>query len=138
CTKDDVPKEPAAQLYRQFTVSETQFEQSFKFLKREISYLAMNPYLKYVRTFSYDAANRCTEINIGTIDSSRTNPTFNLTQTLTFNYEGFSVLPSSLSNVRTVFPNLVTRYYFKYNNQGMKIMDSVRVKNTLGEPADRM
>lgn len=138
CTKDDVPKEPSAQLYRQFAVSETQFEQSFKFLKREISYLATNPYLKYVRKFSYDAANRCTEINIGTIDSSTTNPTFNLTQTLTFNYSGSSVLPSSLSNVRTIFPNLVTTFYFKYNSQGMKIMDSVRVKNQLGEPADRM
>src|SRR5690606_21610912 len=118
CTKDDVPKEPSAQLYRQFTVSETQFEQSFKFLKREISYLATNPYLKYVRKFSYDAANRCTEINIGTIDSSLSNPVFILSQKISFHYNSSSVLPSSLSNVRTIFPNLVTTFYFKYNSQG--------------------
>ncbi len=138
CTKGDLPKEPAAELYRQFALSETEFEQSFKFLKREVSYFATNPFLKHIRIFSYDAANRCTEIKMGTIDSSITNPAFKLTQTITFNYEGSAVLPSSLSNVKTVFPNLITQFYFKYNNQGMKIMDSVRVKNQLGEPADRI
>ena len=136
CTKED-PKEPAAELYRQFALSETEFEQSFKFLKREISYYATNRFLKHIRIFSYDAANRCTEIKIGAIDSSITNPVFKLTQTITFNYEGSAVLPSSLSNVRTVFPNLITQFYFKYNSQGMKIRDSVRVINQLGEPADR-
>lgn len=137
CTKGDIPKEPEAELYKQFAVSETEFEQSFKFLKREISYYATNPFLKHIRIFSYDATNRCTQIKIGTIDSSITNPNFKLTQTITFNYEGSAVLPYSLSNVRTVFPNLITQFYFKYNNQGMKIMDSVRVINQLGEPADR-
>ncbi len=138
CTKENLPKEPAAELYRQFAVSETEFEQSFKFLKREISYFATNPFLKNIKMFSYDAANRCTEIKIGTIDSSTANPAFNLTQTITFKYDGQTVVPASLSNVKTVFPNLVTHFYFKYNNQGMKIMDSVRVKNQLGEPADRV
>ena len=88
--------------------------------------------------FAYDNAKRCTEIKIGTIDSSIANPVFNLTQTLTFTYNGSTLVPSSFSSVKTVFPNLVTTFYYKYNSQGRKISDSVRVKNQTGDPADRV
>jgi hypothetical protein len=82
---------------------------------------------------------RCTEIRIGTIDSSKSNPVFTLKQTLTFSYDGpTSLSPSSVSSVKTVFPNLVTTYYYKYSNHGRKITDSVRVKNQAGDPADRV
>jgi hypothetical protein len=93
--------------------------------------------MKYVRMFSYDANNRCQQLQIGTIDSSLNSPQFNLTQTISFKYDGASLLPASLSSVRTVFPNLVTTFYYKYNSGGLKVMDSVRVKNLAGEPADR-
>jgi hypothetical protein len=82
---------------------------------------------------------RCTEIKIGTIDSNISNPVFNLTQTLSFSYDASSSLvPSSFSSVKTVFPNLVTKFYYKFNEQGRKVMDSVRVKNQAGDPADRV
>ena len=29
-------------------------------------------------------------------------------------------------------------FYYKYNNSGLKITDSVRVKNQAGEPADNI
>lgn len=78
------------------------------------------------------------EIKLGTIDSSISNPVFTLKQTLTFNYDGASLLPASLSSVKTVFPNLVTIFYYSYNSQGRKTRDSVRVKNMAGDPADRV
>ncbi len=124
--------------YSQFAVTNTRLAESTKFLKREVTYLTVNPLLKSVRMFSYDANNRCTEIKIGTIDSSQANPAFNLKQTLTLNYSGSSILPGSVSSVRTVFPNLVTVFYFTYNSKGLKTKDSVQVKNTAGNPAYRV
>ena len=122
----------------QFSVSTASFVPSSKFLKREVSYVQSNPLLKNVRLFSYDNKYRCTTIQLGTIDSAVSNPVFSLKQTLTFHYDGTAVVPSSFSSVRTVFPNLVTTFYYKYNSQGRKIMDSVRVKNGAGDPADRV
>jgi hypothetical protein len=124
--------------FTQFAVTEEKFEQSAKLLKREVSYVAPRPSMKYVRIFSYDANNRCQKILIGTIDSSLNNPQFILTQTISFNYDGARLVPASLSSVRTVFPNLVTTFYYKYNSVGLKVMDSARVKNVAGEPADRI
>lgn len=132
-----VPVVPAVS-YTQFTVTQARFVQSIKFIKKEVTYLTSNPLLKSVRIFNYDAGNRCIEIKIGTIDSSKTNPIFNLIQTLTLNYIGASILPSTFSSVRTVFPNLITVYYYTYNNQGFKTKDSVMVKNMAGDPAYRV
>jgi len=134
--KNENEAEPE-EMYRQFAVTPETFVSTSKFLKREITSLVTNPNIRYVRMFTYDQINRCTLIQIGTIDSLSATPAFQLTQSLNFNYDGSSILPYSLSSVRTVFPNLVTEFYFKYNNQGYKIMDSVRVKNMMGEPADR-
>ena len=137
--KSSSEQEPTVDPIPQFSVSSKEFELSSKFLKREISYTKTNPLLKNVRLFSYDNAKRCTEIKIGTIDSSIVNPVFNLSQTLTLNYDGSSsLLPSSLSSVRTVFPTLVTTFYYKFNSQGRKTLDSVRVKNQAGDPANRV
>jgi len=122
----------------QFAVSSQKFESSSRLLQREISYTRNSPLLKNVRMFAYDNARRCTEIKIGTIDSSIANPVFNLTQTLTLTYDGSALVPSSFSSVKTVFPNLVTTFYYKYNSQGRKTSDSVRVKNQAGDPADRV
>ena len=47
-------------------------------------------------------------------------------------------MPSSFASVKTVFPNLVTKFYYKYSSLGRKISDSVRVKNQAGDPADRV
>ena len=147
CSKDKSVPDPAPTInptptidpIPQFAVTAQKIsESSSKLLKREVSYTKNNPNLKNVREFSYDNAKRCTEIKIATIDSSSLNPVYELKQTLTFTYEGSALLPSSFSSVRTVFPNLVTTFYYKYNNQGRKISDSVRVKNQLGEPADRV
>lgn len=91
-----------------------------------------------MRLFSYDKSKRCTTIQLGSIDSSVASPVFTLRQTLTFNYDGAAIVPSSFSSVRTVFPNLVTTFYYTYNSLGRKIKDSVRVKNQAGEPADRV
>ncbi|MGI8583844.1 MAG: hypothetical protein ACR2KX_16730 [Chitinophagaceae bacterium] len=144
CSKQEIEKEivpvvpvvPVAE-FVQFAVTQAKFAQSLKLIKREVSYLTSSALLKNVRMFSYDGNNRCTEIKIGIIDSSQTNPAFNLKQTLTLNYNGASVLPSSVSSVRTVFPHLVTIFYYKYNSEGLKIQDSVQVKNTAGDPAYR-
>ena len=140
----DTPTPPAPPIspttnssFSQFSVTEEKFEQSAKILKREVAFLNNKPAMKYVRMFSYDANNRCQQLQIGTIDSSLNSPQFNLTQTISFKYDGASLLPASLSSVRTVFPNLVTTFYYKYNSGGLKVMDSVRVKNLAGEPADR-
>jgi len=140
CNKEiTAPKsQPTIDPMPQFAVSAKTFEVSAKLLKREISYTKNNPLLKNVRIFTYDNAKRCTEIKLGTIDSSITNPVFNLKQTLTFTYNGSVLLPFSFSSVKTVFPNLVTTFYYKYNNQSRKISDSVRVKNQNGDPADRV
>jgi hypothetical protein len=139
CKKSDNPGPPAqAEEFQQFAVTKAKFEMGTKFLKREVYYFSTKPYLKNVRMFSYDGSNRCTEIKIGTIDSSLANPSFTLSQTLTFHYSNpTALLPSSLSSVRTVFPNLITEFYYKFNGNGLKITDSVRVKNMAGEPADR-
>jgi hypothetical protein len=140
CNKEisDPEPQPTVDPMPQFAVSAQKFESSSKLLKREVSYTKNNPLLKNVRMFAYDNAKRCTEIKIGTIDSSIVNPIFNLTQTLTFTYDGPNLVPSSFSSVRTVFPNLVTTFYYKYNSQGRKMSDSVRVKNQAGDPADRV
>ena len=131
-------QEPIIDPIPQFSVSTRTFELSSKFLKREIYYTSTNPLLKNVRLFTYDNAMRCIEIKIGTIDSAISNPVFNLKQTLTVSYDGASLLPSSFSSVKTIFPNLTTTFYYKYNSQGRKIKDSVRVKNQAGDPADRV
>lgn len=140
CNKkiDVLEPQPTVDPMPQFAVSAQKLESSSKLLKREISYIKNNLLLKNVRIFTYDNAKRCTEIKIGTIDSSITNPVFNLIQTLTFTYDGSAFLPSSFYSVKTVFPNLVTTYYYKYNSQGRKTSDSVRVKNQAGDPADRV
>jgi hypothetical protein len=124
----------------QFAVTKARFTStSSKFLKRELLSNSNNPRLWLVKQFSYDNTNRCTEIKIGTIDSSVSSPAFALRQTLTFDYDGpASLQPASFSSVRTVFPNLVTTFYCMYNLQGRKIKDSVRVKNQAGDPADRI
>lgn len=122
----------------QFSMTASKFQNSDRFLKREIISYINNPELKHVRIFNYGNSKRCTEIKLGTIDSSVLNPVFTLKQTLTFHYEGSSVLPSSFSSVRTVFPNLTTTFYYKYDDQGKKVKDSVRVKNMAGDPADRV
>ncbi|MFT3847056.1 MAG: hypothetical protein QM725_18510 [Lacibacter sp.] len=123
----------------QFAMTAAKVQYSKKILKREISSVDPNTTFKYVKIFSYDAFSRCSKIEIGTIDSSAANPSFLLKQTITFTYEGsITILPSSFSSVRTVFPNLVTTYYYTYNALGRKIKDSVRVKNQAGEPADRV
>jgi hypothetical protein len=140
CGKDrtSTGKQPNEDLIPQFSVSTTRFQQSSKLLTKEISSSSDNPLLKRLRLFTYDNSRRCTQIRIGTIDSSSTNPVFNLTQTLSFNYNAAStLLPSSVSSVRTALPNLVTTFYYQYNGQDRKITDSVRVKNQAGEPADR-
>ena len=141
CNKkiDPPGPEPNTDPIPQFSVSEKTFETSSKFLKREILYNKNNPLLKYVRLFNYDNAMRCTEIKIGTIDSNNSNPVFNLTQTITLKYDGpNSLLPTLFYSVRTIFPNLITTFYYQYNSQGRKIKDSVRVKNQAGDPADRV
>jgi len=140
CNKEvsDPKPEPTVDPMPQFAVSAQKFESSSKLLKREVSYTKNNPLLKNVRIFAYDNSRRCTEIKIGTIDSSIANPVFNLTQTLAFTYGGSALVPSSFSSVKTVFPNLVTTFYYKYNSQGRKLSDSVRVKNQAGDPADRV
>lgn len=141
CNKDIGPPGPEsnADPIPQFSVSEKTFETSSKFLKREVSYNKANPLMKSVRIFTYDNANRCIEIKIGTIDSSSSNPVFNLTQTLTIKYDGpSSLLPIHFYSIKTIFPNLITTYYYQYNSQGRKIKDSVRVKNQAGDPADRV
>lgn len=135
--KEELPVVPLAASHNQFAVTEAKFAQNVKFLKREVSYITSTPLLKNVRLFSYDGSNRCTGIRIGTIDSSGANPLFNLKQTLTLNYNGSSIWPSSFSSVKTVFPNLVTVFYYRYNSQGLKTQDSVMVKNTVGDPAYR-
>ena len=104
--------QPTIDLMPQFAVSAKTFEVSSKLLKREISYTKNNPFLKNVRMFTYDNSKRCTEIKIGTIDSSITNPVFNLKQTLTFTYDGSVLLPSSFSSVKTVFPLFTMRLPF--------------------------
>jgi hypothetical protein len=114
------------------------FDKASKFLSREVSWNYASPLFKYVRTFSYDANSRVTQIKIGTIDSSSISPVFTLSRILTFHYSGSENVPSTVSSVRMVFPNLVTEYYFQYNSDGLKARDSVRVKNILGEPADRV
>ena len=87
--------------------------------------------------FYYDNDKRCIEIRLGIIDSSSTLPVFDLRHTISFTYDGpTSTMPSSLSSVLTVFPGLVTTYYYKYDQKGLKIKDSVRVKNQAGDPAD--
>ena len=136
--KNDPEPQPTIDPMPQFAVSAKTFASSSRLLKREISYTKNNALLKSVRMFAYDNAKRCTEIKIGTIDSSIANPVFNLTQTLTFTYNGSDLVPSSFSSVKTVFPNLVTTFHYKYNSQGRKISDSVRVKNQAGDPADRV
>ena len=141
CNKEISPPEPepGTDPIPQFSVSAETFEVSSKFLKREISYTKNNPLLKNVRLFIYDNAMRCTEIKIGTIDSSSANPVFNLTQTLTLKYDSPSTLvPAHFYSVKTIFPTLITTFYYQYNSQGRKIMDSVRVKNQAGDPADRV
>ena len=140
CNKEISPEpEPTTDPIPQFSVSAKTFEASSKFLKREVSYNKTNPLLKNVRLFTYDNAMRCTEIKIGTIDSSISNPVFNLTQTLTLKYDGpTTLLPNLFYSAKTIFPGLVTTFYYKYNSQGRKIMDSVRVKNQAGDPADRV
>jgi len=140
CSKDksSSEQEPTIDPIPQFSVSPKTFELSSKFLKKEISY-TNNPLLKNVRLFYYDNAMRCTEIKIGTIDSASSNPVFNLTQTLTLKYDGpTSLLPTSFYSVKTIFPNLITTFYYQYNSQRRKIKDSVRVKNQAGDPADRV
>lgn len=146
CTKEQaresqpppVPNPPAdTASFHQFSMTAARFAAGARYIRREVTFNATNPALKSVREFSYDAANRCTTILLGTIDSAAASPQFRLSQTLTFNYEGAALLPSSLASVRTVFPNLVTTFYYKYNSAGLKIMDSVRVKNSAGDPADR-
>jgi hypothetical protein len=122
--------------FKQFEVSAETFVPNSKFLKREVHFRSNRPAMKYVRMFYYDADNRCYKIHVGIIDSSLNNPQFISTHSIAFNYEGASLQPVSLSSVRTVFPNLVTTFFYKYNNQGLKVMDSVRVKNLAGEPAD--
>jgi hypothetical protein len=134
--KDTTDSDPMIDPIPQFAVSETTFQPSSKFLKREISYTKGNPLLKQVRLFTYDNTNRCTEIRVGIIDSAQSNPAFQVSRTLTFSYTGASLLPASVNLVRSVFPNLVTTFYYNYNSQGRKIRDSVRVKNQAGEPAD--
>ncbi len=145
CTKDLVdetasPIVPnvAVADYAQFEVTSAKLSPASKFLKREVYFFSPNPSLKSVRIFSYDAVNRCTEIKLGTIDSSQANPVFNLKQTLTFVYGSNSVLPDKFASVRTVFPNLITIFYYSYNVQGLKTKDSVMVKNTAGDPASRV
>lgn len=141
CSKDksSSEQEPTIDPIPQFSVSPKTFELSSKFLKKEISYTKNNPLLKNVRLFYYDNAMRCTEIKIGTIDSASSNPVFNLTQTLTLKYDGpTSLLPTSFYSVKTIFPNLITTFYYQYNSQRRKIKDSVRVKNQAGDPADRV
>lgn len=140
CTKEDSATTLKTDLDRipQFAMSAAKFQQSTKFLKREVSYSKNNPLLKNVRLFAYDNSNRITEIKIGTIDSSISHPVFNLKQTLSFRYDATNILPSSFSSVKSIFPNLTTTFYYKYNSQGRKVMDSVRVKNQNGEPADRV
>ena len=140
CNKQMEIKQPQfpVEEFQQFAVTTVKFAKAAKFLKREVSYLSNKPLLKNVRMFSYDGNNRCIEIKVGTIDSSSANPAFILTQILSFSYDNNNtLLPSAFSSVRTVFPNLVTVFYYKYNNSGLKITDSVRVKNQAGEPADR-
>ena len=140
CKKENHSPEPEPPVdpIPQFSVSGSTFLPTSRFIKREISFTTNNPALKNVRLFTYDNTNRCMEIKLGTIDSSISNPVFTLKQTLTFNYDGASLLPASLSSVKTVFPNLVTIFYYSYNSQGRKTRDSVRVKNMAGDPADRV
>ena len=141
CTKQNgiqQQQQPSVEEFQQFAVTTVKFAKVAKFIKREVSYFSNKPLLKNVKMFRYDGNNRCIEIKIGSIDSSSPNPAFNLSQTLSFTYDNnTTLLPSSFSSVRTVFPNLVTVFYYKYNNSGLKITDSVRVKNQAGEPADR-
>ncbi|MEJ7914414.1 MAG: hypothetical protein WKF70_14760 [Chitinophagaceae bacterium] len=111
------------------------FQRKTKFIKREVYFYSREPKLKYVRIFSYGLDNRCMKILLGTIDSSVSDPKFTPTRTITFNYDGASLLPASLSSVRTIHPNLTTNFYFKYDNHGRKVLDSVHVKNTAGESA---
>ncbi|HUC80587.1 MAG TPA: hypothetical protein VMR70_06700 [Flavisolibacter sp.] len=142
CTKDvskqEEKEKPLADPIPQFAVSSAKFQSTAKFLKREISYTKTAPFLKNIRLFTYDNSGRCTEVQLGSIDSASSNPVFTLKQKISFNYNGTSLLPASLSSVRTALPNLTTIFYYQYNSQGRKIMDSVRVKNQAGTPADRV
>jgi hypothetical protein len=107
-------------------------------LTREVSFTSNSPSLKQVREFLYDTDNRCTQIKIGTIDSSgNVPPVFNISRVFTFIYEGNNPLPEKVQSARTVFPNLVTEFFYEYDEDGNKINDSVRVLNQAGQPADR-
>jgi len=107
-------------------------------LTREVSFTSNNPDLKRVREFSYDDQDRCTQVIVGTIDSSKPAPVLTVSRVLTFFYDGASLLPYKAATVRTVFPNLVTDYFYKYDEKGIKVQDSVRVLNQANEPADRV
>ena len=141
CTKEESYTTPNTNLNAlpQFAMTAVKFRSTELLLKKEVFYTRNTPLLKQVKLFSYDNANRVTEIRLGTIDSAAANPEFTLRQTLTFSYSGAtSLLPASVASVRSHFPNLVTTFYYTYNSEGRKIMDSVRVKNQSGEPADRI
>jgi hypothetical protein len=65
-------------------------------------------------------------------------PVFNISRTITLFYNGDNQLPEKVQSVRTVFPNLITEFFYKYDENGNKITDSVRVLNQMGQPADRV
>ena len=132
-TENPVPGEPISQANLSPEVVG-----KLQLLTREVSFNSTNPNLKRIREFNYDEQNRCTKIVIGSIDSSRPIPVFNVSRTLTLSYDGASSLPYKVAEVRTVFPNLVTNYYYKYDGTGTKIQDSVMVRNQAGEPASKV
>lgn len=133
-TETDRSEEPPSKAY-----SSNEVIGKLQLLTREVSFVTNNPNLKRIREFSYDEENRCTKIVLGTIDSSgNVLPEFIVSRTLTLYYNDGSSLPYKVASVRSVFPNLVIDFYYKYDDKGAKIQDSVRVRNQFGQPADRV
>lgn len=131
-TENPLPGEPLSK------VNAPEITGKVQLLTREVSFTSGNPNLKRIREFSYDEQNRCTKVLLGSIDSSKQVPVFNVTRTITLFYNEGSSLPYKLASVRSVFPHLVTDFYCKYDEKGVKILDSVRVLNQSNVPGDRI
>ena len=80
-----------------------------------------------VQVFSYDQFKRCTKIETGIIDSTATTPSFTVNTSYTFYYAGANKNPLYMERrTPNVFPNIPKPFYFKFDNQGKKLKDSVR------------
>ena len=130
CSKEISPDE---EIFETRAISNKNNTKKTKLIKREVSFTVANPQLKIVKQFFFDQRNRVVKVEVGRIDSSLANPTFQVRQTLNFFYNGLNNLPHSMTLVRSFFPNLVTTYYYTYNQFNEKVMDSVKAINVQGQ-----